>query len=146
MGRLVAWHATAETDFKHQFPAALQDAFVLALEKLAAYQEPELVVTRHGHPFDNAVWKIKAKDKAGQWRVIYVKGHEEALYVVNAYQKKSPSGGSEEAPNDIKNTRERLFWAEGRHKVHLAIEAKKQAEAKSKTREATKGKRRGGKV
>ena len=145
MARDVLWHGTAETIFKEDFPSDLQDQFTMALQGIAAKKTPALANTMHGHPFGPDVWKLKAKDKAGQWRVVYVRGYEEAIYVVNAYQKKSPSGGSEEAPNDIKNTRERLYWAELEHKVYLAEKAKCEAEDRAKTKQAPKGKRKGSK-
>jgi phage-related protein len=145
MKRNVVWHDTAEAVFKNEFPAELQDALIRALEKLAAYQDPDLTTTQHGRPLDNSVWKVKAKNEAGQWRVVYVKGYPEAVYVVNAYQKKSPSGGAEEAPKDIKNTRDRLYWAEGKHKVYEAIRAAKEAEAKAKAKHDPEGKGKRGK-
>lgn len=134
MARDIVWHHTAETVFKEAFPADLQDVFNLALEEVAAKKTPAIANTPHGHPFGPDVWKLKAKDKSGQWRIVYVRGCEEAIYVVNAYQKKSPSGGAEEAPNDIKNTRDRLVWAKIEHEVYLAERA-----------EEAKGKKRGGK-
>ncbi len=85
MSREVVWHEAAERVFKAEFPAGLQDAFIRALKQIAVYEVPALASTRHGLPFDNAVWKLKAKDEAGQWRVVYVKGYTEAVYVVNAY-------------------------------------------------------------
>lgn len=144
MARDVIWHGTAETVFKGQFSTDLQDQFTLALKELAAMKKPAIADTPHGEPFGPDVWKLKAKDKAGQWRVVYVRGYEEALYVVNAYHKKSPSGGSEEAPKDIKNTRERLYWAEYEHKVYLAEKAELEKAAKGKPKQAVP-KKKGGK-
>lgn len=145
MKREVVWHHTAEAVFKDEFPDELQDAFIRALGKLAAYETSDLTTTQHGNPLDNSVWKIKAKNEAGQWRVVYVKGFAEALYVVNAYHKKSPSGGSEEASKDIKNTRDRLYWAEAKHKIHEAIQAAKEAEAKAHAKQESKSKGKRGK-
>jgi phage-related protein len=139
MTRGVVWHRTAEAVFKDEFPADLQDQFALALRELAGMKKPGLTDTPHGQPFGQEVWKLKARDAAGQWRVVYVRGYQEALYVVNAYHKKSSSGGAEESRVDLKNTRERLYWAESEHEIYLAEQAE---EAKSKQ---AGPKKRGGK-
>lgn len=144
MARDVVWHSTAETVFNEQFSTDLQDQFTLALQELAAMKKPAIADTPHGEPFGPEVWKLKAKDEAGQWRVVYVRGCEEAIYVVNAYHKKSPSGGSEESPKDIKNTRERLYWAETEHKIYLAEKAEREKAEKAKARQEAP-KKKGGK-
>lgn len=143
MARDVIWHSTVEAVFKGQFSTDLQDQFLLALQELAALKKPAIADTPHGEPFGPEVWKLKAKDAAGQWRVIYVRGCEEALYVVNAYHKKSPSGGSEEAPKDLNNTRERLYWAETEHKVYLAEKAEREKAEQARARQAGSQKKRG---
>ena len=143
MTRDIIWHSTAERAFKEEFSDDLQDVFYLALKEVAAKKPPAIADTPHGEPFGPGVWKLKAKDRAGQWRVIYVRGYEEAIYVVNAYHKKSPSGGSEESPKDIKNTRERLYWAEFEHKVYLAEKAERETADKAKAKQEGKGKKGG---
>lgn len=132
--RDIVWHGTAEAVFKALFPIDLQDQFTLALKELAARRKPAIADTPHGEPFGPNVWKLKARDKAGQWRVVYVRGFAEAIYVVNAYPKKSPSGGSEEAPKDIRNTRERLYWAEAEHQIYLAEKAEQMTPGRAKAK------------
>lgn len=81
---------------------------------------------RHGHPLGNHVRKLKwSHDNGSTWRVVYVREYEEAIYVVNAYQKKSKRG-SQEPRENLEATKVRLKWAEAEHALHL----RNQAEAK----------------
>lgn len=144
MAKDIIWNIGAEREFKGSFPDDLQDAFLLALKEVASKRTPAIRDTPHGEPFGNEVWKLKAKDSAGQWRVVYVRPYEEAIYVINAYQKKSPSGGSEEAPEDIRTTRKRLMWAEAEHEIYLAEKAAQDKAKGAKTNQGGKN-RKGGK-
>lgn len=95
----------------------------------------------HGHPFGGRVRKLKWSDDNGStWRFVYVREYEEALYVINAYQKKSKSG-SKEPQENLNTTKVRLRWAEDQHAARLAKEA-----AEEKAKQGGQGpKRRGGK-
>jgi len=86
--------------------------------------DPKLILSPHGHPFDGDVWKLKIKDRAGTYRVVYFRAYREAIYVVNAYQKRSHKG-SEEPQEKIVSTRVRLKWADAEHDEYIKAEAER---------------------
>ena len=125
--RKVRWNDGAEREYEKGFSETLRDKIDLALLEIAAGDdpdEPKITLSPHGQPFDNDVWKLKIKDRAGTYRVVYFRAYREAIYVVNAYQKKSHKG-SEEPQEKIKSTRSRLKWAEAEHEAYLEEQAEK---------------------
>lgn len=123
--REVVWNKGAERDFEKAFSLNLQGEVELALAEIAAGEgldNPYLELSPHGHPFGNDVWKLKLKSRAGTFRVVYVRDCPEALYVVNAYQKKSKRG-SEEPQEHVATTRIRLKWTEAKHQAYLKAKA-----------------------
>lgn len=147
MTKPIIWNNGADRNFKKKFDEDGQDVFNFALSEIAEGKEllPESGIDddRHGHPFGNHVRKLKwDDDNNSTWRVVYVREYEEAIYVVNAYQKKSKKGSAEPKEN-VEATKTRLTWAEGEHEKHLK---KKAAEEKANPGQKAKTtKRKGGK-
>jgi phage-related protein len=46
------------------------------------------------HGFAKPVWEVRAQQRSGAYRAIYVVHFQEAVYVLHAFQKKSKSGAS----------------------------------------------------
>lgn len=125
--REVRWNKGAERDYGKEFSSTLQDKVDVALLEIAAGDapsDPKIDISPHGHPFGNDVWKLKIKDRAGTYRVVYFKKYDEAIYVVNAYQKKSHKA-SEEPQEKVSATEERLKWAEREHAAWVKEQAEK---------------------
>ena len=137
--KTIDWNPGAKRDFVKTLDEDGQDVFNDALYDIAdgVTLVPEAGVDddRHGHPFGNQVRKLKWSDDNGStWRVVYIREYEEAVYVINAYQKKSKQGAKEPREN-ILTTQARLKWAEAKHEAYLKRLAE---EAKTKGRSPRK--------
>ncbi|MNS17491.1 hypothetical protein D3C72_491670 [compost metagenome] len=126
MAKRIEWNNGAERDFEKTFDEDAQDVFITALGDIAEGHTlmPESGVhdDRHGHPLGNHVRKLKWSDDNGStWRVVYIREYEEAIYVINAYQKKSKRG-SQEPQENLNTTKIRLKWAEAEHDAHMKAE------------------------
>ncbi len=130
MAKKLEWNNGALRDFRKTFDEDGQDVFIDALADIAEGREllPESGVEddRHGQPFSGQVRKLKWSDDNGStWRVVYIREYEEAIYVVNAYQKKSKRG-SQEPQENVNTTKIRLKWAEGEHAAYLKARAEEE--------------------
>lgn len=143
MAKPIEWNPGAKRDFEKTFDEDGQDVFRSVLDDVAEGHsiEPDSGVKddRHGHPMPGHVRKLKwDDDNNSTWRVVYVQEYDEAIYVINAYQKKSKRG-SQEPKENLQATETRLKWAEARHAAYLK---KKAEEEKSKKGQ---GPKKGGK-
>lgn len=139
MAKPIEWNPGAKRDFEKTFDGDGQDVFRSALDDIAeGYElEPEAGVRddRHGKPMPGQVRKLKWDDERNRtWRVVYIREYEEAIYVVNAYQKQSHRG-SEEPKENVDATKIRLKWSEAKHEAYLK---KKADEEKAKKGQAAK--------
>ncbi len=62
------------------------------------------------HGFDTPVWEVRADDRSGTYRAVYVVHLREAVYVLHIFQKKSISGIAT-PQRDIETIRQRLKLA-----------------------------------
>lgn len=139
MAKKIVWTSGAQRDFEKTFDEDGQDVFRSALDDIAEGHEldPESGVRddRHGQPLPRKVRKLKWSDDSNRtWRVVYIREYEEAIYVVNAYQKQSHRG-SEEPKENVETTNSRLKLVEAMHAAHLK---KKAEEEKAKKGQAPK--------
>ena len=89
MAKSIHWNNGAKRGFEKQFDEDAQDVFTLALDDIAKGLEPAIDDARHGAPLPSKVRKLKWNDDNNStWRVVYLREYEEAIYVINAYQKK----------------------------------------------------------
>lgn len=123
MAKRIEWNNGAKRDFEKTLDEDAQDVFIDALGDIAEGYTllPESGVDddRHGHPLGSHVRKLKWSDDNGStWRVVYIREYEEAIYVINAYQKKSKRG-SQEPQENLNTTKIRLKWAEAAHADYI---------------------------
>ena len=145
MPKRIDWNPGAERYFKKSFDEDAQDVLRSALDDIAEGQtiDPESGVRddRHGKPMPGQVRKLKWDDENNRtWRVVYIREYEEAIYVVNAYQKQSKRG-SQEPKENLEASAVRLKWAEAKHAAYLKQKAEEE-KAKQLGGKAKKGGKR----
>jgi phage-related protein len=90
------------------FPADVRQQIGFALYQAQIGDKHESAKPLHG--FDGPVWQIRADDSSGTYRAVYVLQHQNAIYVLHAFQKKAKSGIAT-AQRDIEMIRQRLKLA-----------------------------------
>jgi len=71
-------------------PPSVQKELGFALYQAQIGQRHESAKLLHG--FAEAVWQVRADDRGGTYRAVYVAWFQEAVYVLHAFQKKAKSG------------------------------------------------------
>lgn len=69
------------------FPDQVRQRLGFALYQAQLGQRHESAKVLHG--FGTAVWHVRADDRGGTYRAVYLAQFEEAVYVLHAFQKKS---------------------------------------------------------
>jgi phage-related protein len=72
------------------FPPPVRQRLGFALYQAQIGQKHESAKILHG--FAETVWQVRADDSGGTYRAVYVAQLWEAVYVLHAFQKKSPRG------------------------------------------------------
>ena len=74
----------------HGFPPLVRKKLGFALYQAQIGQRHESARMLHG--FAETVWQVRADDRGGTYRVVYIAQLGEAVYVRHAFQKKATSG------------------------------------------------------
>jgi phage-related protein len=90
------------------FPTAVQKKLGFALYQAQIGQTHETAKLLHG--FEAAVWQVRADDRSGTYRAVYVVMLRDAAYVLHTFQKKATSGAGT-SRRDIEIIRNRLQLA-----------------------------------
>src|SRR6266849_4133918 len=77
-------------DTLRSFPAAVQKKLGFALYQAQIGQRHQSAKLLHG--FGETVWQVRADDPGGTYRAVYVAQFRDAVYVLDAFQKKATSG------------------------------------------------------
>ena len=72
------------------FPPAVRKGLGFALYQAQIGQQHESAKMLRG--FADAVWQVRADDRSGTYRAVYVAQFRDAIYVLHAFQKKATSG------------------------------------------------------
>jgi len=72
------------------FPPSVRQKLGFALYQAQIGQRHESAKMLHG--FAETVWQVRADDRAGTYRAVYVAQFGEAVYVLHTFQKKATSG------------------------------------------------------
>jgi phage-related protein len=72
------------------FPPSVRQKLGFALYQAQIGQKHESAKILHG--FAETVWQVRADDRDGTYRAVYVAQFGEAVYVLHAFQKKAMSG------------------------------------------------------
>ena len=64
------------------------------------------------------VFEIVEQHDGNAYRAVYVAAFKEAVYVLHAFQKKSPDGGSKTDQRDLEAVKQALKGARSHHKAH----------------------------
>ena len=72
------------------FPPAVRKGLGFALYQAQIEQQHESAKILHG--FAETVWAVRADDRSGTYRAVYVVQFGDAIYVLHAFQKKATSG------------------------------------------------------
>ncbi len=72
------------------FPPVVRKELGFALYQAQIGQQHESAKMLHG--FAETVWQVRADDRSGTYRAMYVAQFGNAIYVLNAFQKKATSG------------------------------------------------------
>lgn len=75
-----------------RFPAGVQQKLGFALYLAQIGDRHESAKRLHG--FDAPVWEVRAGDRSGTYRAVYVVSLGDTVYVLHAFQKKSTSGSA----------------------------------------------------
>ena len=102
--RPLFWEGSAKKDFK-EFPIPVQKDMGVALFIVQLGRTPGSAKPWKG--LGPGVSEIVEDDGSGTWRAVYTVRFEKAVYVLHAFQKKSPSG-IRTALTDVRLVRERL--------------------------------------
>ena len=102
--REIAWIKAARKDFE-KFPKGAQLSFLRQLTVVAEGAKPEDAKPMKG--FGSGVWEIALKHQTNAFRTVYVIDLDDAIWVLHAFQKKSPKGIKTAKP-DIDLIRSRL--------------------------------------
>ncbi len=73
-----------------RFPVSVRHKLGFALYLAQIGDRHESAKRLHG--FEAPVWEIRAEDRSGTYRAVYVVNLGDAVYVLHAFQKKSKSG------------------------------------------------------
>jgi phage-related protein len=90
------------------FPEEIQQKLGFALYQAQIGQQHESAKPLHG--FSLPVWEVRAHDRSGTYRAVYVVHIQESIFVLHAFQKKSKSGAST-PKREIQLIRQRLKLA-----------------------------------
>jgi len=90
------------------FPAGIQQKLGFALYQAQVGQQHESAKPLHG--FSAPVWEVRAQDRSGAYRAVYLVQFQEAVYVLHAFQKKSTLGAATPR-REIELIRQRLKLA-----------------------------------
>ena len=74
------------------FPGQVRQRLGFALYQAQLGQQHESAKVWHG--LGTAVWQVRADDRGGTYRAVYLAQFQEAVYVLHAFQKKSTHGAS----------------------------------------------------
>ena len=72
------------------FPPAIRKGLGFALYQAQIGQQHESAKMLRG--FAETVWQVRADDRSGTYRAVYVAQFGDAIYVLHAFQKKATSG------------------------------------------------------
>jgi len=72
------------------FPPAVRQKLGFALYQAQVGQQHESAKMLHG--FSEKVWQVRADDRSGTYRAVYVAQFQDAVYVLHAFQKKAKAG------------------------------------------------------
>jgi len=77
-------------DSVREFPSGVRTkvGFALYLAQIGAKHE----TAKPLHGFDAPVWEVRAEDRSGTYRAVYVVHWRNAVYVLHAFQKKAKAG------------------------------------------------------
>jgi phage-related protein len=90
------------------FPEGIQQKLGFALYQAQIDQRHESTKPLHG--FGLPVWEVRANDRSGTYRAVYLVHVGDAVYVLHAFQKKSRSGATT-PKREIELIRQRLKLA-----------------------------------
>ena len=124
--RTITWNKQAEKAF-NTFPGEVKASFRQALEDARRGNHPD-IADPYGKPLGSGYYKLKDDDEEGNtYRGVYYAKHQEAIYVMHAFQKKSKSGKAD-PPEEVVTAQARVKWVELEHqlwKLDHAEQAKK---------------------
>ena len=89
--RRLIWLADT-LDVLRRFAVGVRQKFGFALYQAQVGDTHETAKPMHG--FGSPVWEVRADDRSGTYRVVYVVQLRGAVYVVHVFQKKAKSGAS----------------------------------------------------
>ena len=72
------------------FPRPVRQKLGFALYQAQIGQQHESAKMLHG--FAETIWQVRAEDRSGTYRAVYLAQFEGAVYVLHAFQKKAKSG------------------------------------------------------
>ena len=73
-----------------EFPSGVQTKLGFALYLAQIGDKHETAKPLHG--FDAQVWEVRAEDRSGTYRAVYVVHLRNGVYVLHAFQKKAKAG------------------------------------------------------
>ncbi len=73
-----------------EFPPIIRKGLGCGLYQAQIGQQHESAKMLRG--FSEAVWQVRADDRSGTYRAVYVAQFGDAIYVLHAFQKKATSG------------------------------------------------------
>ena len=112
------WIGSAKRDLLG-FPERIIDDLGYALGAVQRGEQPASAKPWKG--LGSGVWELREDDGAGTYRVVYVVRFQEAIYVLHAFQKKSPTG-IQTSRNDIALIGRRLRAAKEDYEVRYGKE------------------------
>jgi phage-related protein len=77
-------------DKLRSFPASVRQKLGFALYQAQIGERHESAKPLHG--FEAPVWQVRADDRAGTYRDVYLVQFQDAVYVLHAFQKKAKAG------------------------------------------------------
>lgn len=77
-------------DSMRAFPSGVRTKLGFALYQAQIGTKHETAKALHG--FDAPVWEVRAEDRSGTYRAVYVLHLRDAVYVLHAFQKKAKEG------------------------------------------------------
>lgn len=101
--REIAWIKSARKDFE-KFPRGARQIVLRQLTIVAAGAKPDNAKPMKG--LGSGVWEIALGYQTNAYRTIYAIELDETIWIVHAFQKKSPKGGKTARPDiDLIKTR-----------------------------------------
>lgn len=113
--RRIIWNRQARKAYD-SFPEEVRDGFAKALEEARLGQHPA-IADPYGRPLGAGYYKLKDDGaRSNTYRAVYYTKHQEAIYVLHAFQKKSKSGKAD-PPEEVVTARARAKWVELEHEL-----------------------------